>query len=169
MRHRELTIKLAAMAAGMFFFGFALVPLYDVFCDLTGFGGRTAATAADVEEKVDAARTVRVEFVASLGPTAPFEFRPNVSSMEVHPGQIVATSFHARNLTARHATAQAVPSIAPGLAAQHFKKIECFCFTEQVFGPGEGREMDVRFLIDPSLPAHFDTVTLSYTFYAAAK
>jgi cytochrome c oxidase assembly protein subunit 11 len=62
-----------------------------------------------------------------------------------------------------------VPSIAPGLAAQHFKKIECFCFTEQVFGPGEGREMDVRFLIDPSLPAHFDTVTLSYTFYPAAK
>src|SRR3970040_421035 len=122
MRHRELTIKLAAMAAGMVFFGFALVPLYDVFCDLTGFGGRTAATAAVVEEKVDAARTVRVEFVASLGPTAPFEFRPNVSSMEVHPGQLVATSFHARNLTARHATAQAVPTLAPGLAAESVQK-----------------------------------------------
>jgi cytochrome c oxidase assembly protein subunit 11 len=169
MRHRELTLKLAALAGGMFLFGFALIPLYDVFCDLTGLGGRTAATAAAVEEQIDASRTVRVEFVASLGPTAPFEFRPNVSSMEVHPGEIVATSFHARNLTARHSSAQAVPSVAPGLAAQHFKKIECFCFTEQTFEPDEGRDMDVRFLIDPSLPAHFDTVTLSYTLYAAPK
>jgi cytochrome c oxidase assembly protein subunit 11 len=166
VRHRELTLKLAALAVGMFFFGFALVPLYDVFCALTGLGGKTENAAAEVVEHVDVSRTVRVEFVAALGPTAPWEFHPAVSSMQVHPGEINATSFFARNLTDRGITGQAAPSVAPGLAAQHFKKIECFCFTEQVFAPGEGRDMGVRFLIDPELPAHLDTVTLAYTLYA---
>jgi cytochrome c oxidase assembly protein subunit 11 len=86
--------------------------------------------------------------------------------MEVHPGQLYETHFHARNKTNRHITGQAVPSVAPGLAAQHFKKIECFCFTQQMFMPDEGRDMGVTFLIDPELPAHLDTLTLSYTLYA---
>jgi cytochrome c oxidase assembly protein subunit 11 len=166
VRHRELSLKLAALTVGMFFFGFALVPLYDIFCDLTGLGGRTVNAAAEVEQNVDESRLVRVEFVASLGQTAPWEFRPGVSSMVVHPGQLYETHFFARNRTARHITGQAVPSVAPGLAARHFKKVECFCFTEQAFEPGEGRDMGVTFLIDPTLPAHLDTLTLSYTMYA---
>jgi cytochrome c oxidase assembly protein subunit 11 len=169
MRHRELGLKLAGMTVGMFCFGFALVPLYDVFCDVTGFGGRTANAAANVEERIDASRLVRIEFVASLGQTAPWEFHPAVSSMMVHPGQLYETSFFARNQTGRQITGQAVPSVAPGLAARHLKKIECFCFTEQAFEPNEGRDMGVTFLIDPELPAHLDTLTLSYTLYAAPE
>jgi len=164
--HRELGLKLAALTAGMFFFGFALVPLYDIFCDLTGLGGRTADAPMQAEERVDAARTVRVEFVASVGAAAPWEFRPISSSMRIHPGEIREATFHARNLTQQSLSGQAVPSVAPGLAARHFKKIECFCFTEQAFAAGEARDLSVRFLVDPNLPEHIDTVTLGYTFYA---
>ena len=168
MQHRELVLKLAALALGMFFFGFSLVPLYDVFCALTGLGGKTNATAvAAVEESIDATRTVRVEFVAAVAPTAPWEFRPAQSSIEVHPGEIVETTYLARNLTGGKQTAQAVPSVAPGLAAQHFKKIECFCFTTQAFSPHEARSLSVRFFIDPKLPEYLDTVTLAYTLYEA--
>jgi cytochrome c oxidase assembly protein subunit 11 len=168
MRHRELGIKLASIALGMFFFGFALVPLYDVFCEIIGLGGRIDTSAASlVEENVDPLRTVRVEFVAAVAPTAPLEFHPTSSSMQVHPGEIIETSFLARNLTNLSLTAQAVPSVAPGLAAAHFKKIECFCFTAQEFAPREERGLSVRFLIDPEMPEHFDTVTLAYTLYAA--
>lgn len=166
MRHRELTLKLTLMAGGMFAFGFALVPLYYVFCDLTGLGGRTAGAAQQVEEAVDESRSVRVEFVASLGQVAPWEFEPTVSSMVVHPGKLYTTQYFARNLTQRELTGQAVPSVAPGRAAEHFKKIECFCFSNQQFASAEARDMDVVFMISPELPAHIDTVTLSYTFYA---
>jgi cytochrome c oxidase assembly protein subunit 11 len=167
VQHRELGLKLAALALGMFFFGFALVPLYDVFCALTGLGGRTANAATDVTAVIDEARTVRVEFVASVAPTAPWEFRPTLSSIDVHPGAMIEASFLARNLTDADRTAQAVPSVAPGLAAQHFKKIECFCFTAQPFGPREERSLSVRFFIDSALPQHLDTVTLAYTLYEA--
>jgi cytochrome c oxidase assembly protein subunit 11 len=168
-QHRELGFKLAAIALGMFLFGFALVPLYDVFCAITGLGGRTNTSAAAVEENVDYARTVRVEFVAAAASTAPWEFRPSSSSMQVHPGEIVEASYLARNLTNQSLTGQAVPSVAPGLAATHFKKIECFCFTTQEFAPHEERSLSVRFLIDPEMPEHFDTVTLAYTLYAVRQ
>jgi cytochrome c oxidase assembly protein subunit 11 len=87
--------------------------------------------------------------------------------MHVHPGEIIEASFLARNLTNLSLTGQAVPSVTPGLAAEHFKKIECFCFTTQDFAPREERSLSVRFLIDPEMPEHFDTVTLAYTMYAA--
>ena len=168
MQNRELGLKLAAIALGMFFFAFALVPLYDVFCTLTGLGGKTTAiAAAAVAEDVDETRIVRVEFVASVASTAPWEFRPAQSSMQVRPGEIVEAAYLARNLTDANRVGQAVPSVAPGLAAQHFKKIECFCFTPQEFAAREVRELGVRFLIDPELPEHLDTVTLAYTLYEA--
>ena len=166
MQHRELVLKLLAMAGGMFAFGFALVPLYYVFCDLTGLGGRTASTPQQVEEAVDESRSVRVEFVATLGQVAPWEFEPHRPSMEVHPGKIYRAEYVARNLTQRELTGQAVPSVAPGQAAKHFKKITCFCFTNQKFAPAEARDMEVVFMVAPELPEHIDTVTLSYTFYA---
>jgi cytochrome c oxidase assembly protein subunit 11 len=96
---------------------------------------------------------------------APWEFAPQVTRMEVHPGQYYQTQFHARNLTGQPMVGQAIPSVAPGLAAQHFQKIECFCFVQQPFQPGEGRDMPVTFRIDPALPLEVRTVTLSYTFF----
>jgi cytochrome c oxidase assembly protein subunit 11 len=164
--NRGLVGRLAVMACAMFAFGFALVPLYDVFCEVTGLGGRTADTAATVvESAVDPDRTVTVEFVAVVNEQAPWEFRPAVTSLEVHPGQLYDTTFFARNLTTRELVGQAVPSVAPGEAARHFKKTECFCFTSQEFAPGEGRDMGLTFMVDPDLPAHVDRLTLSYTFF----
>jgi cytochrome c oxidase assembly protein subunit 11 len=169
MRDSRLTLKLAALAVGMFGFGFALVPVYNVFCDVTGLGGRTASAAETVTEQPDVERTVRLEFVASVDRRTPFEFRPSVGSMEVHPGRIYAATYLARNLRDGAVVTQAVPSVAPGTAAEYLKKIECFCFTEQAFGPGEARELGVTFLIDPDLPAYTDTLTLSYTLFALER
>jgi len=169
MRDTRLTVKLAALAVAMFAFGFALVPIYDVFCELTGFGGRTASTAAAAIERPVAGRSVRLEFIASVDRRAPFEFRPTVGSMRVQPGRIYETAYYARNLRDSGVVSQAVPSVAPGAAAEYLEKIECFCFTEQAFGPGEGREMGVTFMVDPDLPASIDTLTLSYALFALEK
>lgn len=164
--NRTLTLKLAVLGAAMFGFGFALVPLYDVFCEITGLGGRTSDQPQQVTENVDVDRTIRVEFIGSLASGAPWEFRPTVSHMEVHPGQLYETRYFARNLTASELVGQATPSVSPGSAAKYFKKVQCFCFTSQEFAPHEGREMPVLFMIDPDLPAHIDTLTLGYTFFA---
>jgi cytochrome c oxidase assembly protein subunit 11 len=168
MADRTLPLKLAALAAAMFAFGFALVPLYDVFCTLTGFGGKTADRAAIVTEAPDETRTVHVEFVASRASGAQWEFTPAVAHLDVHPGQVYQTTYRARNLTAAPVVGQAVPSVAPGTAAEHFQKLECFCFTEQAFEPNETRDLRVVFVVDPALPTYTDTVTLSYTLFAAA-
>ena len=162
---RHLAARLVLVALAMFAFGFALVPLYDVFCDLTGLGGRTADSAANVTESPDQTRSVRVEFVTSLGPAAPWEFRPSVSHMNVHPGQLYETTFFAKNLSRSELVGHATPSVAPGRAAKYLQKTECFCFTPQPFQAGEAKDMPVVFVLDPQLPKHIDTVTLSYTFY----
>jgi len=168
---RTLAFKLAAIGVAMFAFGFALVPLYSAFCTLTGFGGKTAgvASAAQLDARPDPSRTVRVEFVASLPRGAPWVFAPDESHMDVHPGELNVTHFRAENLTARALVAQAVPSIAPGLAARHFRKTECFCFTQQAFEPHESRELKVAFMVASDLPEQIDTLTLSYTFFTAPQ
>lgn len=164
---RYLPLKIAAMVVAMFGFGFALVPLYDVLCEITGFGGKTAAAAATVVEAPDESRTVRVEFLASVASGAPWTFAPEVSHMEVHPGQIYETHFRARNLTGATLVAQAVPSVAPGAAARYFNKTECFCFTSQEFQPHEERELALAFMVGTELPEHVDTLSLSYTYFSA--
>lgn len=164
--NRRVLGKLLWVVAGMFGFVFALVPLYDIFCQVTGLGGKTSATAAVVSDvQVDEDRLVTVEFVANLNAGLPWEFRPEVVEMKVHPGKTYQTSYYAENLADRAITGHAVPSVSPGNAARHFKKTECFCFTEQHFEAGEGRDMPVYFMLDPRLPAHVQRVTLSYTFF----
>lgn len=162
----RLVFRLAVMAACMFAFGFLLVPLYEVMCKITGIGGRTNAEAATISAtQAVSERLITVEFVAVLNEQAPWEFRPTVSSIQVHPGQLYDTAFFARNLTDGVLVGSAVPSVAPGQAAKHFIKTECFCFTQQNFTAGEGRDMGVQFMIDPALPDFIDRVTLSYTFF----
>jgi cytochrome c oxidase assembly protein subunit 11 len=164
--NRSLVLRLAALAVAMFAFGFLLAPLYEVMCKVMGIGGRTNAVAATVMESAPATdRLVTVEFVAVRNEQAPWEFRPTVSSMEVQPGKLYDTAYFARNLTDGVLVGSAVPSVAPGEAARHFIKTECFCFTQQDFTAGEGRDMGVRFMIDPALPEFIDRVTLSYTFF----
>ncbi len=164
--NRRLGLKLAGFALGSFAFGFALVPLYDVLCDITGFGNqKRLARASVVESKPDPSRIVTVEFLAELPTVGNWEFRPVVNSVQVHPGELASADFIARNLTGRATVAQAIPNVAPSKAAAWFHKTECFCFTPQRFAIGEEKSMPVRFIVDPKLPAYVDRITLAYTFY----
>ena len=166
--NRSLVGRLLILAAGMFAFGFALVPLYDVFCEITGFGGRTNDTAAVVEEAPDCDREIRIEFVTTTNSYAPFEFGADVDSMTVTPGKMYFATFTAKNLTEKDRIAQAVPSVSPVSAAEHFQKIECFCFNNQEFLANEERAMPLQFIVDPDLPDYVDTISLQYTFFDTA-
>ncbi|MCC5864903.1 MAG: cytochrome c oxidase assembly protein [Wenzhouxiangella sp.] len=159
---------LVCMAVAMFGFGYLLVPLYEKFCEITGIGGRTPDTAAyeaELTGEVDYSRTVRVMFDATVNSALPWRFEPTERYMDVHPGKLYETMYIAYNRASQPVVAQAVPSVAPGRAALFFNKTECFCFTEQLLGPGESRDMPVRFVVDPNLPARTDLVTLSYIIY----
>ncbi len=151
----------------MFGFGYLMVPIYNVFCDITGLNGKTGSISASeaAELKVDQDRTVKIEFTGSLNQYAPWGFGPEVTSMLVHPGQQYKTNFIATNKLDQKLVGQAVPSVSPGRAASYFNKAECFCFTAQSFEANESREMPLIFVVDPDLPKDVDTVTLSYTFF----
>ena len=164
--NRRLVRALLIMTAGSFAFGWALVPLYDVLCRAAGIGNAEAkAGKASVVEAVDPNREVTIEFLVQPGSVDSFDFRPTVASMRIHPGKLYDTMFYARNLTKQGAVAQAVPSISPTGTAKYFHKTECFCFSPQKFGPDEGRNMPVRFIVDPGLPGNVDKLTLAYTIY----
>ncbi|HEY4749881.1 MAG TPA: cytochrome c oxidase assembly protein [Steroidobacteraceae bacterium] len=161
-----MTWKLLAIAAGSFGFGFALVPLYNVLCSVTGYGDQSKLRQqVSTIEHPDVSRTVTVEFLADVASSGDWEFRPVVRTITVHPGQLYTAQFYAHNLTGRDTVAQAVPNIAPSEVAAYFHKTECFCFSPQHFNLNEGRNMPVRFIIDPALPSHIDLITLAYTFY----
>jgi cytochrome c oxidase assembly protein subunit 11 len=164
--HRSLALKLALVAVGAFAFGFALVPLYDVFCKITGAGSRSdLVTEAALPTTVDESRSVTVDFVANLPSVGNWGFKPEVRSMQVHPGRLYEANFLAVNQTGRDSWAQAVPDVAPSSATGFFHKTECFCFTPQHFAVDEQKHMPVRFYVDPALPRHVDRITLAYTFY----
>lgn len=167
--NRRLIGKIALVTAGAFVFCFSLVPLYRIACEQV-FGIRMdnagavgeGATGALV---VDLDRTVRVQFDASIHNDSEWRFVPDQVEMDVHPGQVLEAWYTATNLTADTLVAQAVPDVAPKRGLPYFNKTECFCFTEQLFQPGETRRMPVRFFISPDLPAEVRTMTLSYAFY----
>ena len=166
--HRRLGLRLALLACAMFGFGYLLVPMYYVLCAITGIGigaQPSTAAAAPIPLTVDTSRQVTVVFIASVNESAAWEFRPAVASVVMHPGEITEAKFYARNLTDRQLVAQAVPSIAPGEGAKHLHKLECFCFKTQAFAPKEGRDLLVRFYLDPALPGFVDQIALSYTLF----
>ncbi|TXT31785.1 MAG: cytochrome c oxidase assembly protein subunit 11 [Rhodocyclaceae bacterium] len=179
-RHNRLIGKLLLMVAGAFVFAFALVPLYDVLCAATGFNGKTAGqgvirdgfgvgglqTAAAPASKVDTGRTVRVEFTGTVMPGLPWDMRPLTISLDIHPGELQQVSYLVRNTSNQTVTGQAVPSVTPGQAAQHFEKIECFCFSQQTLGPGEAREMPLAFIVKPEVDRNISHITLSYAFFS---
>jgi cytochrome c oxidase assembly protein subunit 11 len=164
--NRKLTRQLWLFALGSFAFGFALVPLYDVICDVTGYGDRSRLLeAAAVAEAPDASRSITLEFISTRPTVGAWEFQPIASSMQVTPGKLYEATFRARNLRDQPVTATAVPSVAPLQATRYFQKTECFCFTPQPFGAGQTRELTVRFIVDPQLPANIDRLTLGYAMY----
>jgi cytochrome c oxidase assembly protein subunit 11 len=165
-RHRKVVLALLTMFFGMFAFGFALVPLYNVVCRLTGLNGKGVETVASAYAgEVDEKRSVNVQFVSNVNSKLPFAFHPDAGAITVHPGELYATSFFAENQSGGEVTAQAVATYAPGEAAKYVHKTQCFCFSKESFGPHESKHMPVRFYIDPAIPADIGTVTISYTYY----
>lgn len=169
--YKVLVSKLLIVTVCMFAFGYALVPLYDLFCDITGIGGKTGQIEQIValQEQVDEDRWVTVEFTSVSTAGLPWEFKPEFHKLKVHPGEINEIIYFAKNNSSQTVVGQAIPSVTPGLASKYFNKTECFCFTQQTLEGKEQRDMPVRFIIDPNLPDDVHTVTLSYSFFNAAK
>jgi cytochrome c oxidase assembly protein subunit 11 len=163
-RHGPLVGRISLLAVVMFGFGFALVPLYNVFCQVTGLNGKTGGPAS-VAFRPEPERTVWVELLVTVNTQAPWSFRPAVTRIAVHPGELYTTRFLAQNPTGEAHTVQAVPSVAPGAAAPYLKKVECFCFTRQAFAGHEARELPLRFALDPALPPEVGTLSLAYTLF----
>jgi cytochrome c oxidase assembly protein subunit 11 len=160
--------RLFTLAVAMFAFGFALVPLYDVFCDLTGLN-RDAAQALANNTQVDPSRVVRIELLANVQDGALWRLAAPRLPVDVHPGELVQVEYELENLSDRPLVGRAVPSYAPLAAAAHFKKIDCFCFREQRLAPHEKVRLPVLFVLDRGVAANLQVVTLSYTFFAQGK
>jgi len=158
--------KMVVVAIGAFALTFALVPLYRIACEKV-FGIRLERTASDgvQDAKAAAKRVITVQFDGGVNSKLPWEFSPNQVTMQVVPGELYETTYHARNASERTVVGSAVPSVAPARASGFFSKTECFCFTAQTLKAGEVRDMPVRFIVDPNLPADVKTITLSYTFF----
>lgn len=164
--HLNIVGKLCLLCVGMFGFGYVMVPIYDILCDITGLNGKTSSVAARAPASTSVAdRKVTVEFVSVVNSSAAWSFKPLQRTMEVVPGKTYNASYEVVNLTGRPAVGQAVPSVAPSSAAKYFNKIECFCFTHQEFEKGGRKEMPLIFFIEEDLPRSIDTVTLSYTYF----
>ncbi|MCK6421677.1 MAG: cytochrome c oxidase assembly protein [Aquabacterium sp.] len=166
--------RLSVVVVGMFGFGYALVPMYRTICDALGInvlslseqvasGGKAGRRDAGTNTQVDTSRRITVEFDANA--RGPWEFKPAVRSVQVHPGEMATVMYEFRNVQDRAMAAQAIPSYAPKQASPHFNKLECFCFNEYQLAPGESRQWPVVFYVDPKLPRDVTTITLSYTFF----
>ncbi len=168
--NRRMVGKLVVATVLMFGFGYALVPIYRTICEALGVNvlARTEvqsgeAGGAPASSQVDLGRTVTIEFDANA--RGPWDFKPAQATIDVHPGEVTTVMYEFRNRQNRTMTAQAFPSYAPNVAMAHFKKLECFCFTEHVLKPGEAKQWPVVFVVDRKLPKDVRTITLSYTFF----
>lgn len=164
--HLFIAGKLCLLGVGMFGFGYLMVPLYDIICDITGLNGKTSSVAVMAPQTSSVSdRLVTVEFVSVVNSSAAWSFKPVQRTMQVVPGQTYNASYEVVNLNGRPAVGQAVPSVAPSSAAKYFNKIECFCFTNQEFETAGRKIMPLIFFIEEDLPRSIDTVTLSYTYF----
>ena len=165
--NRRLFTRLSIVAVAMFGVSYAMVPFYDQICQALGINSLVTRDAAPANTQVDTARTVTIEFDASTH-NLPWRFQPAVRHMEVHPGELVHIEYEIANVRSVPVTGQAVASYGPALAGRYFRKLECFCFTQQTLAGGETRRMPVTFVVDPALPGEINTITLSYTFFEVA-
>ena len=164
--NKKLVTKLVAIVFGMFTFGFALVPLYDVFCDITGINGKTNETAIVYEAiDIDKDRLITVEFITKTTTGMPWAFEARTERIQVHPGELNTVEFYVRNPAFRDIVGQAIPSVSPGTAAIYLNKTECFCFNNQPLPSGEEAVMPMQFYVDPQIPEELTTFTVQYTLY----
>jgi cytochrome c oxidase assembly protein subunit 11 len=165
-RNLLLSRKLGIIAVAMFGFGFALVPFYSQICAALGINSLEQPDVV-ANTQIDASRTVTIE-LDSNAHDLPWRFRPLVSHVAVHPGQLMTVEYEVTNVRGAPVTGQAVPSYGPQHAGEYFKKLECFCFTQQTLAAGEIRRMPVSFVVDPRLPKDINTIAVSYTFFQVA-
>jgi cytochrome c oxidase assembly protein subunit 11 len=161
--NRALLLKLTGVVLAMFAFGFALVPMYEKICEITGLRNIDQGGVLKARQ-VDLGRTVRIELDSNVR-KLPWQFRPLETMVGVHPGEVRQVMFEIVNTTDHPLTGQAIPSYGPREASRYFVKLDCFCFARQTLQPGEARRMPVVFVVDPALPADVGTITLSYTFF----
>lgn len=164
--NRRLLLRLIVGAVAMFGFGFLLVPFYEKICEVTGINNLLKADKIE-NTQIDASRLITVQFDANTH-GLPWRFKPMQGALRVHPGELATIAYEVENIRDEPITGQAVPSYGPPLSGQYFRKMDCFCFTQQTLEPGERRTMPVAFVIDPGLPADVNTITLSYTFFEIA-
>jgi cytochrome c oxidase assembly protein subunit 11 len=173
IRHANLRMagKLMVIGVAMLAFGYALVPIYNAICKMTGInilalGERNfpgASSEIQANTQVDKSRTITIEF--DVNSRGPWDFRPAVRSVQVHPGELTTVMYEFQNVQNHTMSAQAIPSYAPAQAAAHFNKLECFCFSQYTLAAGEKKQWPVVFVIDPKLSKDVSTITLSYTFF----
>lgn len=163
--NQQMLVKLLVVAVMMFGFGYAMVPFYRAICDALGLNSVIKADTVAENTQVDTGRTLTIELDANLRNDLPWTFSAVEKSVRVHPGALTQVTYEIRNRSDRSVTGQAIPSYGPQVAGRHFRKLDCFCFTQQTLAPGEVRRMPVVFVIDGAMPADVNTITLSYTFF----
>lgn len=167
---KRTTVKYSLIALFMFGFGFALAPMYTLFCQVTGLNGRTVNAENEViDVEVDMSREIKVRFITTTHTDLPWEFEANETWMTVHPGEIGKATFRVKNNGKKAITGQAIPSLAPTVAASHFHKTECFCFDTQTLQAGEEADMPLQFIISPDIPDNVSSVFLTYQFFNTEK
>ncbi len=166
-KHGKTVAKLGLIVLGMFGFAFALVPLYDLFCEITGLNGKTGGqyTYDAASMQTDKSRLVKVNFVTNTNGGMPWKFWSEKGGVRVHPGELKEVTFYVTNTTDKVMVGKAIPSLVPTLATDYFHKTECFCFERQLLQPGETMEMPMRFIVGPELPRHVQSLSLSYALF----
>ena len=157
--------KLIIAVPLMFAFGFALVPLYDVFCEVTGLNGKVFQSEHSDNLLTDEGRSIALQFISTNNENMPWTFKPSKQVMKIETGKYHTATFYVKNTTNKRMVAQAVPSVAPSNAAAHLKKLECFCFEQQELMPGEEANLPVRLLVSNDLPSNIKNIILSYTIF----
>lgn len=165
LSNKSLVMRLLGVVGGMFLFGFALVPLYDVFCEITGINGKTRGQAIYEKKEIDHDRLVTISFIADVKRGMPWEFKPMQTMVKVKPGELNEIRFYARNRSSKDVIGQSVPSISPSEGALYLNKTECFCFDQQRLAAGEEIEMPMKFYVDTDLPEDISHLTLSYQLF----
>ena len=168
LSNKRTIVWLLGLTVAMFGFGYALVPLYDLFCEITGIGGKPTIASSQASPnnlEIDESRSFTIEFTGNSTNGMPLQFYSTVPKTRVKPGEIHEVAYYVKNTSSRDITGQAVPSVTPMALAQHLVKLECFCFEQQLLPAGEEREMMVRFYVDPKASDKYSTITLSYSFF----
>ncbi len=169
-KNKNILLKAIGLLGLMTVFTFAMVPLYNVFCEITGINGKVLVSEELYEQvEADKSRTVTIEFITNINRGMPWKFKSTINKIDVHPGELNEVVFYAKNYSKDTITGQAVPSVAPSQGSFYLNKTECFCFDQQTLKPGEEIEMPMKFYIDPELPEHLHTLTLSYVLFNATS